>query len=272
MPGNLSMENQIIATFIGSGNLAYHLAPAMENIGVKVGEVYGRNQKTVDELVSRLYEAERVHSLDFSGSESNLFVLAVSDKSIEEIASEIILPEEAVVIHCSGSQPLSILGYVPTDNIGVLYPVQSFSPDAKIDFPEIPLCIESQNEFTHEFLLSMAKKLSGYVVNVESADRKAIHVAAVFANNFVNHLIKISKDIIENKGIDFDILHPLIKMTVEKSMKNGPELSQTGPAIRNDREITDNHLTYLSHNETLVKIYESISESITNTYLNKLEE
>lgn len=260
------MDQAINTTLIGSGNMAHHLGPALENIGVKVSAVYGRNPSSVKSVIGRLYEAEVADSLDFSESKSNFFIIAVSDKSIESIASEIILPDEAVVVHTSGSQPLSILGYVPTENIGVFYPLQSFSRDSSIDFKNVPVCLESQNKYTYEFLLNIASRLSNTVTKVESADRKAIHIAAVFANNFTNHLLKISKDILENKGLDFEILYPLISSTLEKALRYGPESSQTGPGIRNDLEIIENHLTYLSQNERIEQIYHHITKSIMETY------
>src|SRR5688572_7979123 len=120
-------------TFIGSGNVAWHLAPALDNAGYSVREVYSRNHKHAEALVGRLYQGDVKANLDFSTSNSSLFIIAVSDDAIQEIVQEIILPDDAILVHTSGSQPLSVLGYAATLNTGVFYPLQTFSKAKKID-------------------------------------------------------------------------------------------------------------------------------------------
>ncbi|MBA4145095.1 MAG: DUF2520 domain-containing protein, partial [Cytophaga sp.] len=121
-------------SFIGSGNLAWHLAPALDNAGYVVKEVYSRNPKHAEALTERLYQAEVKATLDFSTSVSSVFFIATSDDAIENIAREIILPEEAYLFHVSGTQPLSELQYAATVNTGVFYPLQTFTRNKKIDF------------------------------------------------------------------------------------------------------------------------------------------
>jgi predicted short-subunit dehydrogenase-like oxidoreductase (DUF2520 family) len=132
-------------SFIGSGNLAWHLAPALDNAGYVVKEVYSPNPKHAEELTSRLYQAEVKATLDFSTSDSTVFIICTSDDAIADIAREIILPGEVFLVHTSGSQPLSVLQYAATNNIGVIYPLQTFTKNKRIDFKNVPLFIESNN-------------------------------------------------------------------------------------------------------------------------------
>lgn len=253
-------------SFIGSGNLAWHLAPALDNAGFAVREVYSPNRKHATQLTEKLYQAEVASTLDFSDSPSRIFVIAVTDDAIEEVAQEIALPDHAILAHTSGSQPLSVLGYAPTPNIGVFYPLQTFTREKKVEFKTIPFFIESENSETEKVLMNMAKAVSKNVRKISSSGRKALHVAAVFASNFTNHLLTISRGILEDHKLEFELLKPLIAETVNKSMIIGPEKAQTGPARRGDLEILDNHLQFLKNDKELSKIYQAISQHILSMY------
>ncbi|MCX8491522.1 MAG: DUF2520 domain-containing protein, partial [Cyclobacteriaceae bacterium] len=149
---------------------------------------------------------------------------------------------------------------------GVFYPLQSFSKQKKVDFKNIPIFIESQNQETDDFLLLMAKTISNQVVKIESDDRIALHVAAVFASNFTNHMLAISKSILQQNNLDFEWLKPLITETIQKSLAIDPNHAQTGPASRGDLEILDKHLEFLSDDEGVAEIYKIISQHIVNKY------
>jgi predicted short-subunit dehydrogenase-like oxidoreductase (DUF2520 family) len=249
-------------SFIGSGNLAWHLAPALDNVGYTVKEVYSPNPKHAGALVGRLYQAEVKATLDFSTSASEVFIISVSDDAIRDVVGEIILPEDAILVHTSGSQPLSVLGYAATPNTGVFYPLQTFSKAKKIDFKEVPVFVESETVDTSQALMKMGRAISGNVKKIDSEDRKALHVAAVFASNFTNHMLTICKDILDQSKLDFDLVKPLIVETLNKSITIGPEASQTGPAKRGDFEILDRHVEFLQQDETIAEIYKLISQHI----------
>jgi len=253
-------------SFIGSGNLAWHLAPALDNAGFVVKEVYSRNARHAESLTERLYQAEVKASLDFSTSPSSIFIVAVNDESINEIAREIILPDEAVLTHTSGSVPLSDLQFAATLNIGVFYPLQTFTKNKKIDFRQTPIFIESVNQETEIVLTSLAQAISGQVIKIASEERKALHVAAVFASNFTNHMLTISKKIMEQNGLEYDWLRPLISETINKSLQLGPEDAQTGPAKRGDIEILEKHLAFLQNDPAIADMYKIISQHIIDKY------
>jgi len=253
-------------SFIGSGNLAWHLAPALDNTDFAVKEVYSRNPRNAAALVEKLYQATNKASLDFSLSPSRVFIIAVPDDAISEVAENITLPDHSFLIHTSGSQPLSLLGYASTPNIGVFYPLQTFSKAKKVDWRETPILLESDNAGTGKVLLEMARAISRKVRQVRSKDRKALHVAAVFASNFTTHMLTLSKEIMKENKLDFELLKPLIAETVNKCLSLGPENSLTGPAKRGDLEILDNHLEFLKTDEGLAEVYRVISQHIVDRY------
>lgn len=253
-------------SFVGCGNVAWHLAPALENTGNKVVETYSRNIANAKALALRLYEANPTVSLDFSKSEAQLFIISVADDAIEEVLKELILPENTIVVHTSGSRPLSILEYIPTSHIGVFYPLQTFSKSKKLDFNQIPILIESEDKSTLKTLIKLGKLLSKNVKEVNSSDRMLLHISAVFACNFTNHMLSISSELLKEKSIDFALLKPLIVETINKGLAIGPLKAQTGPAKRQDFDLLEKHMEYLSDKPELAEIYHIISQHIITTF------
>lgn len=260
------MATEFAVSIIGAGNLAWHLAPALDNAGYVVKEVYSRNPQHATALTERLYQAEVKASLDFSTSPSRVFIIAAADDSIADIAREIILPDDAILAHTSGSQPLSVLQYAATDNTGVFYPLQTFTKSRRIDFAAVPILIESAHTQTEQLLIAMARALSRKVQRIFSSERKALHLAAVFSSNFTNHMLSIAQRIAQENNLRFEMLHPVIAETIEKSLTLGPEASQTGPARRGDLEILDAHMEFLKDNEPVAEIYKVISQHILDKY------
>ena len=260
------MANLPQISFIGSGNLAFHLAPALDNAGYAVGEVYSQNIKNAEALIERLYQAETKASLDFSTSKSKVFVLCVTDDAIENVAREIVLPEQAILIHTSGSQDLDVLSFAAIPNIGVFYPLQTFTKGKNMDFKEIPIFIESPVPEVSSFLEKMGKSISQKVHKINSHDRLALHVAAVFASNFSNHMVTIAQDVMHQNNLSFEWLKPLIIETISKGIYLGPENAQTGPAKRGDLKILDRHNEFLKEDKELAQLYQNISQHILDTY------
>ena len=254
-------------SIIGSGNIAWHLAPELDNIGYTVREVYSRNLKNAQRLIDRLYQAEQKTDLDFSESTSEIFIIAVSDDVIEQIIREIVVPADAVLIHTSGSKSIEVLGYTSTTNIGVFYPLQTFSKYQKVNFKDIPICIEAENRYTWKALKEMAGQISGSVYKIDSEARQTLHIAAVFACNFTIHLLTMASEILEKSGLDFEMLKPLIVETINKSLEIGPQQALTGPARRGDLKVLDQHMKALKGHKAYTKIYKLITQNILDTYL-----
>lgn len=259
------MKNSSI-TFIGSGNLAWHLAPALDNTNYHVREVFSRNKKNAADLVAKLYEADVSESLDFAKSKSEVFILAVPDDSISEIVKELILPDHAVLAHTSGSRALNVLENPFTSNIGVFYPLQTFSKGKKVEVDEIPIFIEGENDQTEKILLDIAEAISDNVYTLSSSKRTVLHLSAVFASNFTNHMLSIASNLTDYHKIDFEWLKPLIVETLNKSLEIGPTNAQTGPARRGDLEVLDTHMAILQNDAALQEIYRLISQHILDKY------
>ncbi|MCU0420213.1 MAG: DUF2520 domain-containing protein [Cyclobacteriaceae bacterium] len=221
-----------LVSFIGSGHVAWHLAPALDNAGLVVKEVYSRNPQHAEALTERLYQAEVKASLDFSTSESRLFVMAVTDGAIEAIAQEIILPEEATLVHTSGSVPLDVLAFAAPAQSAVFYPLQTFTRAKRVDFQHVPVLIETMDEQAWNELYAIAKAISARVHRIDAEKRVALHVAAVFASNFTNHLLRVSQRLLETHQLPYDLIKPLVAETIQKSLELGPQAAQTGPARR----------------------------------------
>lgn len=251
---------------LGTGNVAWHLAPALEDAGHIVTEVYGRDHNKVQQITKRLYNTEGKTDLDFSESEAEIFILAVSDQAISELADEVILPEDSILVHTSGAVSQDILDYSSASNTGIFYPLQTFTKDREINFEEVPFLLESEDGSTLQKLKKLAKSLSPLQYIVKSKDRMALHVAAVFASNFSNHMLRLAEEIMARKGLDYEMLKPLIIETMSKSLELGAKKAQTGPAVRSDFNTLDAHYKFLNYNEQVAEIYRLISQDIIDSY------
>lgn len=247
---------------IGTGNLATILAPNLEQAGFVVNHVYSRSLTNAEQLAQRLYQANPTDSLDFSTSKSNVFLIAISDAAVEDVSRELVLPDEAIVAHTSGSNPLSVLGYTASNNIGVFYPVQTFSKKRRVSLNDVPILIEGENSYTRRTLSKVAGKLTNTVQEANSKQRMLIHLAAVFASNFTNNMLVHASDIMQAAKLDFDLLAPLVAETMEKGFELGPIEAQTGPARRGDVEIIDKHLEILEDLPEKQALYRLISQQI----------
>ena len=251
---------------LGAGNVAWHLAPAMEEAGHTITEIYARDLVDAEKLTARLYTADAKDDLDFSDSEAEIFILAVSDQAISELADEIILPEESILVHTSGAVPLDVLGYSSATYTGIFYPLQTFSKERKIEFGDVTFLLESEDQSALQKLKKLAKSLSPNQYLVKSKDRMALHVAAVFASNFSNHMLRISEEVMARQGLDFEMLKPLIIETISKSLELGAKRAQTGPAKRVDLNTLDSHFQFLNYNDQIAEIYKLISQDIIDSY------
>lgn len=250
---------------IGTGNVAWHLAPALENAGHIVTEVYGRDIYQAEKITERLYATASQGDLDFSDSQAEIFILAVSDHALVDIADSIILPEESILVHTSGSMPLGILDYSSASYTGILYPLQTFSKSREINFQDVPFLLESDDQTTLQKLKSLARSLSPNHYSVKSKDRQALHIAAVFASNFTNHMLRLSEEVMNRQGLDFEMLKPLIVEQINKSMEIGAIKAQTGPAVRGDIQTLDAHYQFLLYREQIAEIYKLISQDIIDS-------
>ena len=244
---------------IGSGNVAQHLIAAFQdslNLGTEIDLVQVFSRQTAS--VTHLLDLNKITNDLDALAEADLYIIAVSDDAIATISSQ--LPfKNRLVVHTSGSVSLNALN--DNNRKGVFYPLQTFTKNKAVDFKTIPICLESENATDFQLLDKVAKAISEKVFAINSDKRKALHVAAVFVNNFTNHLYQIGSEICLEHQVPFEILKPLITETAQKIMVLSPEEAQTGPAKRNDTATIEAHEAFIS-NENHLKIYKILTQSI----------
>ena len=243
---------------LGSGNVAYHLAKMFKEKNIPISQIFGRNEKDLQEI-SEQFE------IPFSTTEladAELYFIAVNDAAVAAISKNI-KNQNSLVAHTSGSLPKEILegNYRKAS----FYPLQTFSKSKMLQYSEIPFFVEAENEADSQILENLALKISEKVMKSDYEKRKYIHLTAVFACNFVNHLFARAKEISDSQQIPFHYFLPLIKETTSKIEKIEPKLAQTGPAIRNDEKILQLHEALITEEEHL-KIYQVMNESIKKMY------
>ena len=248
---------------IGSGNVATQLSLALKSAGMNIIQVFGRKESMAKCLSSKL-DVDYITDLKELKKGADLYLLAIIDDALMEIADLIDLDEE-LIVHTSGTVCMDVFkGHFK--NHGVFYPLQTFSKEKNIDFDDIPICVESNSKESLELLLQLGGELSSTVNEVSSSQRKALHVSAVFACNFANYFYSIAEDLMKDNDLPFDLLHPLIKETAAKLDHHMPNEAQTGPARRNDQKIMNEHLKMLEDYPDYKEIYQLISERIMRKF------
>ena len=255
------MRDKYKIAIIGSGNIAEHLLRVFINSeNSEVIQLYSRNITTGKELCSKF-------NLEFTNSLADikladLYLIAISDTAINEISNSLTFTNR-LVAHTSGAT--SIEDISDKNRQAVFYPLQSFTKGKNIDFTDVPICIETKNSNDCKTLTNIAKSISNTVSTVTSEQRQYLHASAVFVNNFTNHLFYIGKEIADHHNVDFNLLKPLIKETVEKLEYKTPKEAQTGPAVRGDKATMEKHIELIP-DETHKEIYRLINESIFKTH------
>ena len=247
----------IKVTVIGSGNVGYHLINLFHSsTNVHLNEWYSRSLNS-DNRVKVINEIDKL-------SESDIYIVCVSDNSITEVSDKIKFNNK-LVVHTSGSTPYTSIN--KKNRRGVFYPLQTFSKSQKLNYSEIPLCIEAENKEDLETLKNLSKILGCKYYEINFEERKTLHLAAIISNNFTNYLFGLSKEITDSKKLDFNILKPLINETVNKIHKLDPVKAQTGPARRNDLNIMKMHENMLA-DKNIKSLYKTMSEMIKRKYGN----
>ncbi|MGB1308479.1 MAG: Rossmann-like and DUF2520 domain-containing protein [Oceanihabitans sp.] len=250
----------ITVVLLGAGNVATHLFKAFnksENITVK--QWYNRSLNTLEAYKNKVNVTNDLKAIETA----DIYILAVSDDAVADL-SKALQFENRLVVHTSGS--VSMYDIDKKHKRGVFYPLQSFSKAAAVDFAEVPLCVEAlNNKADLPMLKALAKAIGSKAHKVNSDQRAALHLAAVYVNNFTNQIYRIAHEITEMHGAEFEILKPLIKETARKLDDLSPYLAQTGPAKRNDKKTIKKHLKALT-NKHHKEVYELLTKSIQNTH------
>ncbi|MDR3194341.1 MAG: DUF2520 domain-containing protein [Tannerella sp.] len=243
---------------IGSGNVAVHLLPALQRAGCETVQVYSRSEARARALAGRLgaawtADAGRIRT------DADLYVFAVTDDALPELAARI-PPNGGLWIHTAGSVPMDVFKG-RAGRYGVLYPLQTFSGSRTTDFRRIPCFVEACRPDDETLLFRLAAQLSDCVRTLASDRRKYLHLAAVFACNFSNHMYALAGRILAEQGLPADVLIPLVDETAAKIHDLTPRQAQTGPAVRNDRNVIERHLSLLTDPD-MKEIYQLLSHHI----------
>lgn len=259
----MSRANNIHSVVVvGSGNVAESVAVAVaDSFALELKQVVARNAVRA-EAVAQVAGCEWTTDID-EVAEADLYIIAVSDRAIEEVAEALGERENSIVVHTAGSVEMDALGKGAR---GVLYPFQTFTTGRRVDFSAVPLFIEGCTEEVTRQIEQVANALSHRVYRANSKRRREIHLTGVLACNFVNALYSMATDLLdEREGLPFDVLRPLIEETARKAVEaEHPRNVQTGPAVRGDKAVAERHTAMLDK-ENQKEIYKLLTEYIWQT-------
>lgn len=251
-------EDKIV--FIGAGNMATRLALAMREAGCNVCQIYSRTIDSARQLAMRLGEhTSYTNSVADITADADLYIFSLSDSALPDVIAQM-KPNNAMWVHTAGSMPMDVFAN-KCERYGVLYPMQTVNKERDIEWNEVPIFVEASNEQDTQYITSLAQRLSKRVKCSTSQQRQALHLAAVFACNFSNHMYAIAESLLQQQGLDFDVMKFLIRETERKAETISPKQGQTGPAVRNDVNVMNKHLALLGDTPE-GELYRLISESI----------
>lgn len=251
----------------GAGNLAFHMAEALHKSGYRIVQVYSRTEVNARKLAD-LVNARPITNYNEFDATADILIFALNDSALPGFIDKIEFSGQ-LALHTSGSLPMDIFKG-KAEHYGVLYPLQTFSKFRHVNFYEIPLFIEAGNSKDLANLQMFASSLCARILHADSSQRRKIHLSAVFASNFVNHMYSLGEHLIKQSGFSFDILKPIILETALKAIESGdPVASQTGPAVRMNVDTMAKHLEMLSDSSNMQKIYTFVSNSIVEMHHNE---
>ncbi|UOR04256.1 DUF2520 domain-containing protein [Hymenobacter aerilatus] len=247
---------------VGAGRVATQLGPALLRAGHIVSAVWSRTAASATVLAEQLSGAHSTTTTDLRQLEVEVVLLAVPDAAVEPLLAQLQLPAHALVAHTAGALPLAVFAPYPHLRGGVFYPLQTFSPGRMVEWVTLPLCIEAADDASQATLLALAHTLSQDVRLLSTEQRLLLHTAAVFAGNFTNHVLGISHALLQEAGLPFELVAPLVRETVEKALAYPPFTVQTGPAARHDAPTLARHQAALHAHPTWQEVYAAVSRSI----------
>jgi len=246
--------------FVGAGRLATNLAKALSEKGHRIVAVYSRTKTSADALCT-VVGGFPTDSLNFLPVTADAFIIAVKDDALPETIDSLRHGrEKQTFLHTAGSIPISVFGC--HQHCGVIYPMQTFSKEKQVDFSSVPFFIEASDAQSLQTAREIALSVSSHVKELSSDERRYLHLAAVFACNFSNHCYALAAQILEQHGLRFDVMLPLIAETADKVKTIHPREAQTGPAVRYDEHVIEAQKALLADNPSMQQIYDIISKSI----------
>ncbi|MEN8230054.1 MAG: DUF2520 domain-containing protein [Bacteroidota bacterium] len=243
----------------GAGNVATHISRHLHFAGHSIACVYSRTHKSAAML------AEEVGSVGTAlpgevPLSADFFIVCVPDRVISDVVLKF-QDRKGIWMHVSGTSSIKVFeGF--QSQYGVLYPLQTMSKERTLSLEETPILVEGSSPESLEAIKMLASAISRNVHEMNSASRQLIHMAAVFANNFSNHMVHLAQQILQEEEVDVTLLDPMLKETFSKMSEMGAAAAQTGPALRGDQETMQKHLDLLTKHPEWEKLYTFISRDI----------
>lgn len=235
-------------SIIGRGNVGSHLYKAFAEAGVEVQLV---NSRTLEGL----------------REDNDVYMICVKDDVISDTCKAIVTAVKGklpIIVHTAGTKPMSLLEG-KAERYGVFYPMQTFTKEKELSYVNIPIFLEASDNETLKTLKELAEKVFSNVKVLSSEERKKLHIAAVFCSNFTNHMVTLADEELQEIGLDYTVMLPLLDEVVSKLHELHPLKAQTGPAVRGDMSVVNEHLLQIK-DETRREIYKAISESIQSLF------
>ncbi len=245
---------------VGAGNMATQLALALSNKGCEILQVYSRTIDSARLLADRIGKCTLyTNSIAEIVTDADLYIFSLSDVALPDVVAQM-HPNDGLWVHTAGSMPMDVFA-AKCVRYGVLYPMQTVNKERAVDWSDVPIFVEASNEDDTQYLVQLSQRLSKNVSRSNSQQRQSLHLAAVFACNFSNHMYAIAEKLLHEQGLDFDVMKYLIRETEHKAESISPVDGQTGPAVRNDVNVMDKHLALLG-NTPEGELYRLISKNI----------
>ena len=239
-------------SFIGSGNVATHLALALRQRGHIIDQVWSRNIEHAQYLANRI-EAQPINDLTLLNTNANIYIVAIHDDALFDIANDLRLGD-ALVLHTSGATPIEVLKHT-SSRYGVLWSPQSFVRDVAIEYNELPFCIEGCNKKTEDDIEEFVGMISTHIYRTTHQQRQYLHLASVFVNNFTNGLYAVAQILCDKHNVPFEILYPIILTTAKRVQWGDVRYQLTGPAVRGDEKTINAHRRLLTENAQMLSVY-----------------
>ncbi|MBN2481222.1 MAG: DUF2520 domain-containing protein [Bacteroidales bacterium] len=257
----MSQQNIQSVVIIGAGNVAWHVARKLDEAGIHILQIVSRSLSSSKPLADAVH-AQYAGNLHSVNRNADAYIISVSDDAISKVIRDVEF-DDHIAIHTAGSVTVEV--FQPfARHYGILYPLQTFTKGRDVEFREVPFLIEASDPDTLSGIRKLAGLLSDHVVETSDMERCRIHLAAVFACNFTNHMFAVAEMILKQAGLSYELLKPLMRETLKKAMEGSPADVQTGPAIRGNFEVMDRHIAMLERDPELQELYRLISKNIAS--------
>lgn len=252
----------------GSGNMAWFLVQRLTDAGHTCNGIYGRNKEKVAELAAA-YQLPICQNPEDIQDDADVCILAIADKAIKEIAEKLSF-EKTVLIHNAGGADMGLLANAAR-HYGVLWFIYSIVRQELPGHRQVPCVYEASSLEAKIKLKELAACITNLYYETDGGSRKRLHLGAVFANNFTNHMMAVAEQLCTVNNMPFALLQPIMQQTFERIKGSSPAGLQTGPARRNDENTMTEHMALLAGNPALQHMYEAINQSIKAMYNNSSE-